>query len=33
MAHPEEYGFKGVLPKPYGLVDLGRVLDQVLSGP
>ena len=33
MAHPGDYGFKGVLPKPYSLMDLGRVLDRVLSEP
>jgi len=32
MSRPEDYGFRGVLPKPYGLVDLSRVLDQVMGG-
>ncbi len=30
MARPVDYGFKGVLPKPYGLTDLARVLDEVV---
>jgi len=29
MARPEAFGFKAVLPKPYGLNDLTRVLDEV----
>lgn len=33
MAHPGDFGFKGVLPKPYGLTELASVLDQVLGGP
>ena len=33
MARPGDFGFKGVLPKPYGFAELARVLDQVLRGP
>jgi hypothetical protein len=30
MAHPAEYGFKSVLPKPYSLIDLAKVLGDVV---
>jgi PAS domain S-box-containing protein len=30
MAHPAEFGFKSVLPKPYSLMDLGKVLGEVV---
>jgi CheY-like chemotaxis protein len=32
MSHPTEYGFCGVLPKPYRFEDLQRVLASVLGG-
>ena len=28
LAHHAEYGFDGVLPKPYGIPDLRRTLEQ-----
>jgi PAS domain S-box-containing protein len=33
MARPGDFGFKAVLPKPYGLPDLARVLDEVVPAP
>ena len=33
MAHPERFGFREVLAKPYGVEDLARVVAQVLSEP
>ena len=32
MARPGNYGFQGVLPKPYSLADLSRVLSEVVIG-
>jgi len=32
MARPGDFGFKAVLPKPYGLTDLTKVLDAVFHG-
>jgi PAS domain S-box-containing protein len=29
LARPTDYGFRGVLTKPYGLADLARVMDEV----
>lgn len=29
LARPADYGFRGVLTKPYGLADLARVMDEV----
>jgi len=31
MADPRSYGFAGVMPKPYRVQDLDRILTQVLS--
>lgn len=31
MSHCQDYGFQGVLQKPFNLVELSRVLDQVLA--
>jgi CheY-like chemotaxis protein len=31
MANYRQYGFRGIIPKPYRLEDLGRVLDEVLG--
>lgn len=31
MASPHEFGFQGVLPKPYGLADLHELLDQMTA--
>jgi PAS domain S-box-containing protein len=33
MTHYQEYGFKGVIKKPYRLEELGRVLQQTLAAP
>lgn len=30
MARPQDFGFKAVLPKPYSLADLARVMEEVL---
>ncbi|WLT32217.1 ATP-binding protein [Geothrix sp. PMB-07] len=30
MARPQDFGFKAILPKPYSLADLARVMDDVL---
>jgi PAS domain S-box-containing protein len=32
MAQPHAYGFRGVLPKPYSLEELLRVLDEAMDG-
>jgi CheY-like chemotaxis protein len=32
MAHYKEYGFRGVLPKPYPIPELSRVLRDVILG-
>ena len=31
MANFKEYGFKGVVPKPYQVEELGKVVKEVLS--
>ena len=33
MAHFEEYGFKGVITKPYRINELGEILQKVIIGP
>ena len=31
MAKYQEFGFRGVIPKPYVMEDLGRVLEEVIG--
>jgi hypothetical protein len=31
MANYREYGFKGMLPKPYNVIDLSEVINRIIS--